>query len=535
MFDEEMRLLLRAALAPAEPALAAFRAWRARYDLDAIGAGPRRIIALVHANLSAAGCDDPLLPRLKGIRRFDWARNQVLLQGGTDALAALAGAGIDTLVLKGAAMIAGWYRDAGLRPLGDVDILVPTAHAHEAIDALAATGWAPVGTTPRTLREVHLRRLPAWGFARPGGYAVDLHWHMLHQASQPDSDAALWARSVPARIVGQATRVLCPEDQLFHTCAHGMQARVSDRFSWPADSTWILRAAGGGFDWDRVVTRARHARLGLPLALCLRFLARELALPVPAAALAALQRGRGSLVERAELRLRPLPPERVGRAGRALLDLQDFRRRTGDLIRRPALAALLPWHTDVWRLDGGAATVGYAIAAACRRPAVLRRIWLERPRRRLLARLDPAPLGDARVAFATLTADSLIHGWSEPEPLGRWSDGPEAVAAFRVAPGGGDLALHAVVDPFVVPRHPRLTVQIWANGSRVATWRFVYGRPIPSEQTIGIPAALARAGLLVLTFVIRTPCSPARIGHSPDSRRLGIYVRTLAARPAGRD
>lgn len=532
LFDDETRLLLKAALAPGDAAIAAFRAWRARFDLDAIGYGARRLLPLAHANLRAAGCEDPLMGRIRGIRRFDWAHNQMLLLGAAHALSALKAAGIDTIVLKGAAMIAGWYRDAGLRPLGDVDILVPTAQARAAVETMALAGWRPEGTTARALCEVHLRHLNAWGFGRAGGQAVDLHWHMLSQANQTDADAAFWSRAAPAQIAGQDTRVLCAEDQLFHACAHGMQARSADRFSWPADAAWILRMSGSGFDWDRVVALARQTRLTLQLAVCLRFLRDELELEVSDSAIEELHCAPSSPIERAELRLRPLPPDRVGRVGTALLALQDFRRRTGDLVHRPAAAALLPWAAETWGLDGTARTLGYALAAACGRPAWLRRLWLRRPRQRLLARLDPATLNEAPLAFTNLTDDTLAHGWSEPEPNGRWTDGPEAVAAFRLPAAGRAIALHAVVEPFVAARHPKLTVDIWTNDVPAARWRFAYGGANSTEQDIVVPeGAIGADGVLVLTFVIRRPGRPAAIGHSTDRRRLGLFVRSLALRP----
>lgn len=532
LFDEETRLLLKTALAPGDAALAAFAAWRDRFDLDAIGQGARRLMPLAHANLRAAGCADPLMGRIRGIRRFDWAHNQMLLQGASHALAALHAAGIDTIVLKGAAMIAGWYRDAGLRPLGDVDILVPTAQARAAVACLAEAGWRPQGTTPRVLCEVHLRHLNAWAFGRTAGHSVDLHWHMLSQAHQTDADAAYWARAAPARIAGQDTRVLCAEDQLFHACAHGMQARSADRFSWPADAAWILRASGKAFDWDRVVALARQTRLTLQLALCLRFLRDEIALDVPGSAIEELDCAPSSPIERAELRLRPMQPDQVGRAGTALLALQDFRRRTGDLVHRPAVAALVPWAAEAWGLDGTATTLGYALAAACGRPDWLRPLWLRRPRRRLLARLDPATLTDAPLAFANLTDDTLAHGWSEPEANGRWTDGPEAVAVFRLPDAGGAIALRAVVEPFVVARHSRLTVDVWANDVRAGRWRFGFGAANSTAQTLLVPAGAVGADrLLTLTFVLRKPGRPAALGHSTDRRQLGLFVRSLALSP----
>jgi hypothetical protein len=309
-----------------------------------------------------------------------------------------------------------------------------------------------------------------------------------------------------------------------------MQARAADRFFWPADATWIIRGTGARLDWTRIVDHAVRLRLVAQLEACLAFLADELELPVPPEARRRLRAERPSTLERLEFALRRAGPRRPGAAGAALLAFQDFRRRTGDLVRRPAVRALEPYFRDRWRLDAGAhRTIGYAIGIALGRPAWLRRLWLRRPRHHLLATLAPEG-GD--LVLATLGDDTLVHAWSEPEPDGRWTDGPEAIVAFRPErPVRGGLALRARVDPFVTTGHPAIRVTVWANDTRVAVWRLRLGAPEPERRAVVPAAALRQGEPLVITFVIRRPCRPRDIGHSPDTRRLGLFVRSLAVSP----
>lgn len=530
LVDGEARLLLRAALLPGEQALAAFADWRARHDLATIPEALNRLLPLIHANLDALGFRDPVLPRLKGVRRFHWSKNQILLSGGRSALATLETAGIPAMVLKGAGMIASWYRDQSLRPLSDFDVLVPTKDARAAVECLARAGWRPGGTRVATLCGTHLARVPSWGFAQ-GGHALDLHWHMLHQAGQADADAAFWAVPASASLANRTVRVPCPEDQLLHAFAHGMQSRTADRFLWPADAAWIIRGTGGNLDWTRVVDHAVRLRLVVQLRACLFFLADELDLPVPAPVLGRLRAERSSMLERGEFALRRANPRPPDAAGSALLAFQDFRRRTGDLIRRSALEAVGPYLQDRWRLDADApGTIGYAIGAALGRPAWLHPLWLRRPRRRLLATL--APDFSELALSSPLDDDTLVYGWSEPERYGRWTDGPEAVVALRPQPDQGrGLTLRACVDPFLVDRHPAIRVTVWANDRQVAEWPF-HERIPEQERRALIPAPVLRPSEpLVLTFVIRRPCRPRDIGQSADTRRLGLYFRSLTISP----
>jgi Uncharacterised nucleotidyltransferase len=531
LVDDETRLILRAALFPGDRALAAFTEWRARYDPIAISYSLRRLLPLVHANLVAAGCRDPLLPQFKGVRRSHWLKNQILLRGGRSALATLEAAGIPAMVLKGAGMIACWYQDNSLRPLGDVDVLVPTAQARAAVECLVRAGWRPVGIV--ALTATLLSRLPSWGFEQ-GGCALDLHWHMLHQATQPDADAAFWDASGRSSFGYRRVRVPCPEDQLFHACAHGMQAQGADRLFWPADASWIIRGAGASLDWNRVVGHAVRLRLVTQLAACLAFLADELELPIPREALRGLRAARPSMLERLEFALRRSGPTHPGKARAALLAFQDFRRRTGGLVRRSAALAVGPYFRDRWALDAGAyRTIGYALAAAFGRPDWLRPLWLSQPRLNLLASLAR---GAGDLAFSALDDHNFFHGWSWPEANGRWTDGPEAIVALRpVRPVGNSIVLRALVDPFVTTGHSAMRVSVWANDTRVAVWWFWCGVSKPERRSVVPAAALRQGEPLLLTFVIRRPCRPCDIGHSADTRDLGIFVRSLAVSPLETD
>jgi hypothetical protein len=529
LFDDEVLLLLQAALLPAERALPAYRAWRARYDIDTIRPGPMRLLPLVHANVAQHAADDALIARIKGIRKYWWLRNQMLAAAAAHAVCALAERGIPTILLKGAAMVADWYRDAALRPMGDVDILVPGVRARDAVRCLGDAGWAPMGSTIAALCEVHLERLHAWNFADGAGRSLDLHWRALHQAQQEDADAALWSRARPARIAGATTAVLAPEEQAFHVLAHGLQASAEDRFSWPADAAWILRRDGAGFDWERVVALARRARLTLQLGAGLDFLRRALAVPVSDAALAALQPRFAAWTERREFALRRMPQPERGAWAERFLAFQDFRRR-GDLIARPALFGALPFLQHAWRLDAPGNALTYGAAAALARPAALRRWWLLRPRRRVLAALRLRPFAPGVLSFAEPLDDSLVYGWSEPEPGGRWTDGTEAVVALDLSqPPQGDLQIAADATPLLAQRRRSIAVDVWVNERFAARWRARLGREGAEPWRCTVPAgALAGARQLVITLVIRRPRRPADIADSPDRRRLGIFVRALS-------
>ena len=83
------------------------------------------------------------------------ARNAHALQHCADLVQALATAGMPTIVLKGAALRPHGVSRSGTRPMGDMDILVPTDGAVEALAIGRAHGWSPRGdATPAWDRQV---------------------------------------------------------------------------------------------------------------------------------------------------------------------------------------------------------------------------------------------------------------------------------------------------------------------------------------------------------------------------------------------
>jgi len=133
-------LMLRAALGDAETAMDAWHALRVRLDLDSLGPASQRLLPPLWRNLSRLGVQDPILGRCRGAYRYHWSRNQLLFRRGAVLLAELAASGIETLLLKGAALATRYYGDAGLRPMNDFDVAVPAGAAGDAVAVLERNG-----------------------------------------------------------------------------------------------------------------------------------------------------------------------------------------------------------------------------------------------------------------------------------------------------------------------------------------------------------------------------------------------------------
>lgn len=527
-------LALRAALLPGDAGLAAFTEWRRRVNFATIDAPTQRLVPLIYRNVQALAPADPMLGRMRGVYRRTWVLNELRFAECARAVAVLNAAGIPSTLLKGAAMIVRWIGDPGLRWMGDFDVLVERAHARRAIACLVAAGWRPEVARADRFAESDLDEWHAVGFRSRSGQELDLHWRALREGRSHTGDQALWERAEAAQVGGQATRVLAPEDHVYHACAHAATWTGDGRIDWAADATIILRAVGSRFDWGRVVALARGDRLEVPVGALVTLLHDVLAVPVPAAARRDLRTRRPAIADRTEFALRRRRPHELGRLASAFLALQDHRRRTGDLIRRPLPATVVPFARARWQLDDSRGALAYLAFAALGRPRWLRRALAGDPRSRALAARDLVKLTEGRLDLRARAEprDSLVYGWSFPEADGRWTDGNEALLAVRIdASSPADLPVRVRATPCLHPRHPALDVEVWANDRPVATWAFRYGAATPSLD-FSVPGRVVESReVLAVAFVLRSPCRPIALGLSLDPRRLGLFVEQVQLGP----
>ena len=212
------------------------------------------------------------------------------------------------------------------------------------------------------------------------------------------------------------------------------------------------------------------------------------------------------------------------------LEFQDFRRADEIAFHRPMSRGL----TSFLKARTGAATLRAALIITVQ--AILGRpTWLRRLLGRDAYRAAPDPsrlpkIGDTlTLAGRTIDETPLISGWSNPEPTGRWTVGPEATLAWSVMGCERDLTLSIDGYALLYERAPSQRIELCFNDRKIAAWHFRFGRSSPLPATIRIPRALfAKNDVASLTFLIQSPRSPAEFGVSDDVRPLGLHLRSLA-------
>lgn len=293
--EPDQELLLRVALASSTEAAAAWRRWVEEVDLDELDPASAQILPLAYRNLVDHGVQDERIAALKPRYALTWAQNQrsFRLLGGI--LRRLEAAGIETLVFKGAALIPLYYRDGGVRGMGDVDVLVKPERFHEAARVLGEEGWRSLSWRPELFDTRFEHALALYDAARN---SVDLHCHLLMASCGPNADLPFWEGSRPLEIEGTPTRTLCTTDHLLQACVHGLNWVRVPPIRWVADAITVLRAAPHDVDWDRLDHLVRELAMALPVTAALGYLRRVFDAPVPAGTMRRLETIPVSLADR---------------------------------------------------------------------------------------------------------------------------------------------------------------------------------------------------------------------------------------------
>lgn len=298
--DARQQLLLTAALEDGEAARAAWLAWQAGGDFAAADRCSRRLQPLLYKNLLRQGVAPEMLIPLRDHYFSTLYRNKAHLRRLRLLLAWFAREDIPTLVLKGAALIFQVYGDPGLRPMADLDILVPHPHAARASALLVEAGWTALPLPARVRAEPQSVTAVEWHGADGG--QLDLHFSPFAESLGWDAISVLWAASVPCDASGIGTRTLCGADQLLHLLAHGAEVRPAPAIRWVADAMGLLRS-DIAIDWERFAAMAARLRLQLVASRLLAYLIAHHGADVPARVCRALN-GPHPMLERLEYRAR---------------------------------------------------------------------------------------------------------------------------------------------------------------------------------------------------------------------------------------
>ena len=275
----------------------AWRRWNQTVDLDAVDAGAFELLPRLQRRLEEIDPSSPKDPRITGVYRYSWSKNQLLLSAAAELAGDLRQAGIRTTAISGTWIGFDGTSDHGGRPLRSADLAITAGDAHLALAALTESGWAV-----------------SW----PGGESAlgSTSGVQLSHVREQHLPVCLWYR-LPVQIIGmrrligrssiaekddRSVATPSADDRLIELCLEGMCGAPHRRLGWIADAAELTVKVP--VDWQELVRTARVRRISAHLAAALAHLTEVGSGEVPKAVVQELSAMSAPVFERNAMRMR---------------------------------------------------------------------------------------------------------------------------------------------------------------------------------------------------------------------------------------
>lgn len=303
--DDKQFLLLKTLYPDRFGGPAYYRLWREAACFDDLDGGSFRLVPMLWKRLAQHAERDELFDRIKGIYRYTLYKNSLTLSRFRPVVRALHDAGVRVMLLKGAALLLRYHVDLGARPMNDVDVLLDKGDVERAMRVLNGLGW-------KCAEDIGVRRALGVYNSIPltGGqsFEIDLHWRIMTEYGGKVPVRELWDASREVDFQGTPVRVLSPEDQIMHTCAHGVKWNTLPPIRWIPDLMTIIETDRTLIDWDGLLLKTRERNLTAAVGVCLRFVHANFAAGVPTPVLEGLAATRIPRKEAERFLYRASPP-----------------------------------------------------------------------------------------------------------------------------------------------------------------------------------------------------------------------------------
>ena len=290
--SQEERLLVLAARVHLDTKAAAGMASILGQDLDwpfimrrskQLGVQP-----LLHRHLSQAEYA-PLVPEAERFRLREAYREQSIrnlwIYGQIDRILDIPVPSKTPVVLLKGAYLAKWvYRDMGLRPMNDIDLLCRTEDADTLRDKLFHLGFSQEDHKSPLHESLapQFDHLPP--FFHPGKVKVEVHLNIFSGLPHDAGDMKrVWERTTSMEFENLRQTCLSPEDLLLQLTLH-LSKHIETGFPllyWFCDIHEVVSNDLHKIDWDRFTTAAESLGVGGRAGSLLRLLRQQWETPVP--------------------------------------------------------------------------------------------------------------------------------------------------------------------------------------------------------------------------------------------------------------
>lgn len=194
-------------------------------------------------------------------------RNTLLLQELAEVLHQLAAAGIEVIVLKGAALAEMIYDNVAARPMSDLDLLIHPEDLLLTRQVLANLGYAPAGIDMQVGFTEEFRNEEIFYQQGLLDIYIDLHWRLISPVYYQRTFGTdwFWETSFSVKINQAPALILACEAQVLYLCAHLMLHHGGKSLLWLHDIAAVINFYQQKVDWKLVLRKAKEYNLVLSL------------------------------------------------------------------------------------------------------------------------------------------------------------------------------------------------------------------------------------------------------------------------------
>lgn len=220
-----------------------------------------------------------VMDKLKMAYYSNVARNVCLYAELNEMVKTFHDMGVRVIVLKGMALAKTVYGDIGLRPMGDIDLLVKKEDLPHAEKIMTKLGYHFHGDIPpEWYRENHQHI----SYLHPDkDIPVEIHWHIARKAhlsrirvTDTDIIEGWWEGARTIEFSGRKALMLCPDDLIMHLSLHFLKHRfISQNGSFSSKVALIqlcdifqtLKYYRDEIDWIRLKSKTEKYGIDSPI------------------------------------------------------------------------------------------------------------------------------------------------------------------------------------------------------------------------------------------------------------------------------
>jgi hypothetical protein len=260
----QQQLLLQACLFDQKQSLTAYNQWIDLVDINLLDHESNQLLGLLYRNLTQQQIDSKHLGRLKGINRYQWTKNQLIIRQFEQIYHQFQQDNIDFLCLDDLAILSRYYQDHGSKLIHNLSLLIHPNNFGTIEKILTNLGWhkqsEPANSTSQFSN--------LW-FKNDQNQGLVCTSSLFIAQPQQHTDNQIWEKTIPQQIGRSHSKISSTIDTFLLLC---LQANQQERLSVTKIADTVMLMNKNNLDWVELVTKTQRYRLILPVRNMLTFI-----------------------------------------------------------------------------------------------------------------------------------------------------------------------------------------------------------------------------------------------------------------------